>query len=86
MYRPDRGWGFSHKPGEPTSPKEAVAELEDLRHRIAEIEAKLEDRAAELSKGQLRPAIDSPGPFATAADANIPKTTVAAAESQGALG
>jgi type VI protein secretion system component VasK len=86
MYRPDRGWGFADKSGEPTSPKEAVAELEDLRHRMAEIEAKLEDRAAELSKGQLRPAIDSPGPFATAADANIPKTTVAAAESQGARG
>jgi Protein of unknown function (DUF3302) len=32
MYRPDRGWGFAHKPGEPTSPKEAVAELEELRH------------------------------------------------------
>ena len=24
MYRPDRGWGFVHKPGEPASPKEAV--------------------------------------------------------------
>jgi len=33
MYRPDRGWGFAHKPGEPTSPKEAVAELETLQDR-----------------------------------------------------
>ena len=48
MYQPDRGWGFAHKPGEPATPKEAVAELEELRHRMAEIEAKLEigDRAA----------------------------------------
>lgn len=36
MYRPDRGWGFSHKPGEPATPQEAVTELEDLRHRLAE--------------------------------------------------
>ena len=36
MYRPDRGWGFSHKPGEPATPREAVTELEDLRHRLAE--------------------------------------------------
>jgi len=41
MYRPDRGWGFSHKPGEPSTPKEAVAELEELRHRLTEVEAKL---------------------------------------------
>src|SRR4029077_3772035 len=53
-YRPERGWGFSDKPGVPSSPKEAVADLEELRHRMAEIEAKLEieDRAAQLSKGQ----------------------------------
>jgi hypothetical protein len=37
-YRPDRGWGFNHKPGEPTSP---TYELEELKHRLAEIEAKL---------------------------------------------
>jgi hypothetical protein len=33
MYQPDRGWGFAHKPAEPASPKEAVAELEELRRR-----------------------------------------------------
>src|ERR1700755_3643638 len=54
MYRPDRGWGFADKPGEPASPKEAVAELEELRHRLAEVEARLdsEDRAAHSGKGQ----------------------------------
>ena len=53
MYKPDRGWGFAHKPGEPASPKEAVAELEELRHRLAEIEAKLEieDRAVNWQGG-----------------------------------
>src|ERR1700761_5603029 len=63
MYRPDRGWGFGQKPGEPASPKEAVAELEELRRRMAEVEAKLEsdDRAAQLRKEQRPPAIDSPG-------------------------
>jgi hypothetical protein len=40
-YRPERGWGFDHKPGGPTSPVGAVAELEELRRRLAEIEAKL---------------------------------------------
>lgn len=85
MYRPDRGWGFAQKPGEPASPKEAVAELEELRRRMAEIEAKLEDRAAELSKGQLQPAIDSPGPLVTASEASVPAREVAAAESGGAL-
>jgi hypothetical protein len=40
-YKPDRGWGFSQKPGEPSSPKEAVAELEELRHRLAAVESRL---------------------------------------------
>ena len=40
-YQPERGWGFSHKPGEPTTPAETVAELEDLKRRLAEVEAKL---------------------------------------------
>src|SRR6476469_2557081 len=53
MDQPDRGWGFAHHPGEAALPKEAVAELEELGHRMAEIEAKfeIEDRAAQLSKG-----------------------------------
>ena len=40
-YRPERGWGFDHKPGEPTSPAEAVTELEELKRRLTAIEAKL---------------------------------------------
>ncbi|WP_458146439.1 DUF3302 domain-containing protein [Bradyrhizobium sp. UFLA05-109] len=41
-YKPDRGWGFSDKPGEPSSRFEAVAELEALKRRVGEVEAKLE--------------------------------------------
>jgi hypothetical protein len=86
MYRPDRGWGFGQKPGEPASPREAVAELEDLRHRMAEIEARLDigDRAAQLSKGQRQTAIDSPGSIAPAAEVSVRATEVGAAEGQGA--
>jgi hypothetical protein len=63
MYQPDRGWGFAHKPGEPTSPKEAVAELEELRHRLAEVEARLEieDRKAHFGEGRLQPGSGLPG-------------------------
>ena len=41
-YQPERGWGFAHRPGEPTSSADAVAELEQMKHRLGEIEAKLE--------------------------------------------
>jgi hypothetical protein len=41
MYQPQRGWGFGQKPGEPASPAEAVAELEGLKRRLTQIEAKL---------------------------------------------
>jgi Protein of unknown function (DUF3302) len=80
MYRPDRGWGFAHKPGDPATPKEAVAELEELRHRMAVIEAKIEieDRAAS------RTATDSPGSLAPAAKESVPATAAAAAESRSA--
>jgi hypothetical protein len=43
-YQPERGWGFSHKPGAPTSPEEATAELELLKRRLSEIEARLEPK------------------------------------------
>ncbi len=68
MYQPDRGWGFAHKPGEPASPKEAVAELEELRRRMAEIEAKfeVEGRAVQLSKGKRPAAVESPGSLGSA--------------------
>jgi hypothetical protein len=86
MYRPDRGWGFGQKPGEPASPKEAVAELEELRRRMAEVEAKLEsdDRGAQLRKEQRPPAIGSPGSLVSPAEEGVTATEVAAAESQGA--
>ena len=86
MYQPDRGWGFAHKPGEPASPKEAVAELEELRRRMAEVESKLQtdDRAAQLSKGQHRPAIDAQGSLSSAVEESAPTTEVAAAESRSA--
>ena len=74
MYQPDRGWGFAHKPGEPASPKEALAELEELGHRMAEIEAKLEvrDRAALLSKAKRQAAVESPGSLGSADKASAP--------------
>jgi hypothetical protein len=36
-YQPDRGWGFSHKPGESTPSAGAAPELEELKRRVAEI-------------------------------------------------
>ena len=39
-YKPERGWGFNHKPGEPTSSAEAVAALEELKRRLTALEAK----------------------------------------------
>jgi hypothetical protein len=62
-YKPDRGWGFAHKPGEPSSPAEAVAELEELKRRLAGIEARLgiEKRPA-LVEGQARSVSASPEP------------------------
>jgi Protein of unknown function (DUF3302) len=40
-YRPERGWGFSHPgpTGGPATP--GATEMDDLRRRIAELEAKL---------------------------------------------
>jgi Protein of unknown function (DUF3302) len=40
-YKPERGWGFAHKPGEPATPEEAVTEIEALKKRLAEIEGKI---------------------------------------------
>lgn len=58
-YRPERGWGFNHKLGEPISPGEAVGELEELKRRLAEMEAKfeVEDRSGQ---GRVRPRLVSP--------------------------
>jgi len=37
-YRPDRGWGFSSGSGSGTGPPDVVAELEELRRRVAVLE------------------------------------------------
>jgi Protein of unknown function (DUF3302) len=85
MYRPDRGWGFAHKPGEPTSPMEAVAELEELEHRLAEVEARLEIRKAHFAEGQIQPGSSSPGSVISAVEReNIPAAGAAPAVSRGA--
>ncbi|MFH0300214.1 DUF3302 domain-containing protein [Bradyrhizobium sp. 31Argb] len=77
MYQPERGWGFSHKPGEPTMPEKAVTELEDLKHRLAEVEAKvgLQDRSTQF-EGRARPKTDLP----EAMDSSAEKKHVPAAE------
>ena len=75
MYQPERGWGFAHKPGEPTSPAEAVAELEELKHRLAEIEARLgtEDQPIHFGEGRVRPRSDLPEQMVSAAEReNVP--------------
>src|SRR5215467_2315436 len=62
MYQPERGWGFSRKPGEPTSPDEAVTELEELKRRLAKVEARLgiEGRSTGFGEGRVRPRSDLP--------------------------
>ena len=52
-YRPERGWGFSQKPGEPSTPAEAVSELEALKRRLALIEDKvgIENRSIQTRPG-----------------------------------
>ena len=74
MYQPDRGWGFAHKPGEPSTPKEAVAELEELRHRLAEVEARLEtqDRSSQSGRKRVRPRVVSPESSAADVKENVP--------------
>ncbi len=84
MYRPDRGWGFGQKPGEPASPKEAVAELEELRHRMAEVEAKLSiaGQAGQSSKEQRGPPIDAPASLVSAAKENAPTAEITSSDSE----
>jgi hypothetical protein len=73
-YKPDRGWGFAHKPGEPASPAEAVAELEELKRRLAGIEAKLGiEKRPTLVEGQARAASAPPEPTASVVEKeNVP--------------
>lgn len=51
MYQPERGWGFSHKPGEPGAPPESMTERE-LKRRLAEIEARLDIGSPSTQVGQ----------------------------------
>jgi type VI protein secretion system component VasK len=74
MYKPDRGWGFHHKAGEPTTPEQAVTELEELRHRLAEVEARVDQ--SERSRGRPRLVSTDFAPDAT--------TNVAVPETPGA--
>ena len=77
MYQPDRGWGFAHKPGEPTSPKEAVDELEELRHRLTEVEAKLQAKGRSR-EGQAGSRSDLP----ESADSAVKKEKIPGAEAK----
>jgi hypothetical protein len=78
-YRPERGWGFSQKPGEPSTPAEAVSELEALKRRLAQIENKLgiESRSIPFGEGEPRPASVS-----AAEKENPPARTTAPAEAE----
>jgi Protein of unknown function (DUF3302) len=41
-YRPERGWGISHRPAEAgAEPAVSASELEDLRRRVAELESNM---------------------------------------------
>jgi hypothetical protein len=50
-YKPERGWGFGQKPGEPTS---SPAGLDELNRRVAEIEAR-RGEAGPIQSAQERP-------------------------------
>ena len=75
MYQPGRGWGFAQKPSEPSTPQEAVAELEDLRHRLAAVEAKLWKEPSIQSESQVRDKSD----LAERAEALVKKANVSTA-------
>ena len=40
-YRPERGWGFTHRGSAPAEPATTSAELADLRRRIAALENRI---------------------------------------------
>lgn len=60
-YKPERGWGFGQKTGEPASPP-ALTELDELKQRLAELEAKLgiEARSSQSAQGRVQPRLVSP--------------------------
>jgi hypothetical protein len=77
MYRPDRGWGFANKPGEPATPQEAIAELDDLKRRLAEVEAKFAKDRSVPSKSRVRIKPD----LIESADSSADKENASTAES-----
>jgi len=85
-YKPERGWGFAQKPDEPPTPPKAMAELEELRRRVVEIEAKLglEERTIESGPGRSRSASDAPQLIASTIDENAPVAQTAPSENRGA--
>jgi Protein of unknown function (DUF3302) len=74
MYRPERGWGFQHKPGEPTSPAAAVGELEELKRRVARMEAMFE------LQGRIRPRLVSSESTLPADEKNVSGAKAAPAD------
>jgi len=74
MYQPGRGWGFQHKPGEPTSPAAAVGELEELKRRVAKMEAMIE------LQGRVRPRLISSESIPSADEKNAPGVKAAPAD------
>jgi hypothetical protein len=50
LYRPERGWGFAH--GEAANP-DAAGKLDDLLHRVQELEARVQ--RSELEHPTKRP-------------------------------
>jgi hypothetical protein len=40
-YRPERGWGISHRGAEAGPPSANASELEDLRRRVADLESSM---------------------------------------------
>jgi hypothetical protein len=83
-YKPERGWGFDHKQGEPASPAEAVAELEDLRHRVMEIEAKLDIAPVRSAESRSRPRLESPELMVSTAGEGAASAEPAPADGRGA--
>jgi hypothetical protein len=82
-YKPDRGWGFAHKPGEPASPAEAVAELDDLKRRLAGIETKLgiEVMPTRFAEGRFRPKRELTESIVPTVDKDIVSADAAPADS-----
>jgi hypothetical protein len=96
-YRPDRGWGVSHKPPADAEPAPQQSELEALRARLAAIEAKLASGAAgaepapEIAEPTLVPGRSEPKLVPDATDPELvgpvkTKTASAPVKSKRAMG